>query len=295
MSSPHVLVLGANGMLGHAVVRTLAARAGWVVHGTQVEDRAAPFYLNACDGPQRWTPLLRSFPYEYIVNCIGILKAAMDERSAASLRQAILVNSVFPHELAEAAQQIGARVIHMSTDGVFSGASNRPYVETDATDATDAYGKTKALGESPAPNVLNIRCSIVGRDPVWRKGLVEWLLAAAPGAEISGFTDQVWNGVTTVQFAALCRRIIDSGSWDRIRGASGVHHFCPNPPLTKYELLCLVRDAAGHAVNIRQARSGAAHSRTLGSGFSELTRVYPGGGSWNRVLEQALAGEPEAD
>jgi dTDP-4-dehydrorhamnose reductase len=276
--SRNILVLGASGMLGSAVRQALGPCAG-----TQSEDPHADGYLNVLDMPrERWL----SRRYDYIINCIGILKPAVKERDAASLDRAIRVNALFPHELASAAPD--ARIIHISTDGVFSGCLGRPYVESDPTDGTDAYGKTKALGECPAPNVLNIRCSIIGRDPLGGKGLIEWVLRARDGEELTGFEDQLWNGVTTRQFGELCRSIIESGTFDRIRQESGVHHFCPNSAISKYDLLCLIREPAGRNVVIRRGRSGAPSSRILGSIYSQLRSVYPGGGTWESVIKGAI-------
>lgn len=266
-------------MLGSAVRRQLGDCAG-----TQSEDPHAPGYLNILEMPP---PQWLDRRYDYIVNCIGILKPAVKEHDAASLTRAIRVNALFPHQLAQLAPE--SRILHLSTDGVFSGTLDRPYVETDATDCPDAYGKTKALGECPAVNVLNLRCSIIGPDAAFGKGLVEWVLRARDGEELTGYEDHLWNGVTTRQFGELCRRIIESGAFDRIRAEAGVHHFGPNPPLTKYDLLCLIRDAAARPIGIRRSRSGSPVTRTLGTIHSELAGIYPATGDWKPVIQRALA------
>ena len=236
--------------------------------------------------PDDWKAILQKRLYHYVVNCIGILKPAVNEKDSASLRRAILVNALFPHRLAEVLP--AARIIHMSTDGVFSGDSFDPYVETDGTDCTDAYGKSKALGECPAGNVLNIRCSIIGKDPIGHKGLIEWVLGSAPGSELPGFDDQHWNGVSTTQFAHLCKRIFESDSFDSLRATSSVYHFCPNPPVTKYQLLCLIRDACGRGITIRKAASGGRHGLVLGTTFDQLRDLYPDCPDWLPVLREAL-------
>jgi dTDP-4-dehydrorhamnose reductase len=282
-----ILVLGTSGMLGSAVLRNLAQVTGWRVHGTQRRDPSASDYMDIADTPrQTWAGILLQQPYDYIVNCIGVLKGAVDERDTLSLRRTILVNALFPHELAAMAPN--SHILHISTDGVFSGTLGRPYVETDGTDCSDVYGRTKALGECPAPNVINIRCSIIGRDALGGKGLIEWILRSSGDAELTGFEDEYWNGVTTVQFAELCRRIIESGSFDRIREVSGLHHFCPNPVTTKYDLLCSVRAAAGLTINIRRGRSGAASARILASDYSILREIYPDIPEWDAPLQDVF-------
>jgi dTDP-4-dehydrorhamnose reductase len=284
-----ILVLGASGMLGSAVRRILESRPGWSVDGTQNGNPEAADYLDLVEMPrERWTGMLQRKPYDYIVNCIGILKPAVRENDAASLARGIRVNALFPHELAALAP--GSRILHLSTDGVFSGTVDRPLVETDPTDCPDSYGKTKALGECPAPNVLNFRCSIIGLDPLQGKGLIEWVLRSPRGAELTGFEDQRWNGVTTRQFGELCRRIVEGGWFDRIRKESGTHHFCPNPPTNKYELLGRIRTVAGRDdLFIRAGRSGVPGSRILASVYTSLRELYPPEQDWGAVLRDAVS------
>jgi dTDP-4-dehydrorhamnose reductase len=232
----------------------------------------------------QWRAVIQK-PYDCIVNCIGVLKPAVNETESRSLRRAIQVNALFPHQVAAIVPT--ARIVHMSTDGVFSGASSRPYLESDVTDCSDAYGKSKALGECPAHNVLNIRCSIIGRDPLGHKGLIEWVLGSPRGAELPGFENQMWNGVTTTQFGRLCREIFDSGSFDQVRALSAVHHFCPNPPVSKYTLLGLIREASGADVRIGKA-SARSPGSILGTMFGELRRLHPHSADWLPVLREAL-------
>jgi dTDP-4-dehydrorhamnose reductase len=281
-----ILVLGSEGMLGQAVVGVLAGR-GWAVSGTQFLHPTAPWYLDATAGPDSWEPLFAASQCDYVINCIGILKNAVDESDAGSVQQAIRVNALFPYEVAQAAAARGARVLHISTDGVFAGGRAEPYRESDPPDCTDHYGRTKALGECRAPNVLNIRCSIVGRDWVEHKGLLEWLLCQPEGGEVQGFRDQLWNGVTTVQFAQLCEVIIEHGAFDHTRRVSPVHHFCPNPIITKYDLLCAWRDVTGKQVAVRAAESRyPGGSRVLATQYDCLPSLYPPRAGWREILRE---------
>jgi dTDP-4-dehydrorhamnose reductase len=282
--SVRVLVLGASGMLGRAVLRVARSRPGWLAEGSQNGDPAAPGYFELARGYGVWSAWLRARPCDYVVNCIGMLKAAAD----ANVREAIRINALFPHELAEIAAEQGARVVHMSTDGVFSGASGRPYFEDDPADCPDPYGKTKALGECVAPHVVNVRCSIIGRNPAARKGLLEWVLGQPEGAGIPGFEDQAWNGVTTIQFARMCAALIASGDFDRVKAVSPVHHFCPNPAVSKYELLRMAAEASGKRITVRPALSGAPGSRVLATRYGELRRFYPDCPGWAPVLREAI-------
>jgi dTDP-4-dehydrorhamnose reductase len=138
-------------------------------------------------------------------------------------------------------------VIHISTDAVFSGRLLRPYTATDPPDPIDVYGMTKALGESPAGNVLNIRCSIVGRDSRCR-GLIEWYRGAT-SPSVTGFVDYVWTPVTTVQVADFCAALV-RGDFDRYRVKGHVLHFAPNVPLSKATFLEYLREALGGGPSI---------------------------------------------
>lgn len=281
-----IMVLGSSGMLGSTVHRVLSA-AGWHVDGSQASDPAAPDYLDILAMPRtEWTTHLQRRRYGYIVNCVGILKSAVKEQEARTVERAIRVNALFPHELA--ALLSDTRILHISTDGVFAGTQDRPYLETDPTDCPDAYGKTKALGECAAQNVLNFRCSIIGRDVSGGKGLVEWVLSVPEGSELTGFEDHLWNGVTTNQFADLCRRIIESDAFERLRGVSNTHHFCPNPPVSKYDLLSRLCAAAGRNLTIRRGQSGAPSRRILGTVYSAVRELYSACNNWDPLLETAI-------
>lgn len=285
--TPAILVLGASGMLGSTVLRVLSSRQQWRVEGTQHQDPAVPGYLDIIRmSSQEWIGRIRSGSYTYVINCAGILKPAVIEGDFQSLLRAIRVNASFPHELAEALPE--TRILHISTDGVFGPEHTNACVETDATDCPDAYGKTKALGECPAQNVLNFRCSIVGRDPREGKGLIEWLLRAPEGSELCGFEDHLWNGVTTNQFAELCTRIITLDSFENLRRVSGVFHFCPNPPITKFDLLCGIAKVAGRTITVRRSRSGTPCRRILGTLYSEINGIFPTGDDWPHVLKTAV-------
>ncbi len=232
-----VLVLGCTGMLGHMVRNVLSRDADLLVEGTRRGLVSEALGFDAEHGRKGLRALLEQRGrYAYIINCIGLTKAKITPSDPDSIRQAILVNAFFPHELWHFAQESGARVIHISTDGVFSGAAPS-YSEDAQHDCMDVYGKTKSLGEVWRPDVLTFRCSIVGPDPVGKSGLLEWFLGQPDGKELGGFTDHMWNGVTTLQFAELCHKIIAQDRFKAIWDESPVHHFCPNRPVSKYELL----------------------------------------------------------
>jgi dTDP-4-dehydrorhamnose reductase len=262
-------------MVGHMVVHVLSRAKGIEVDGTERSRPSAPLYFDAASGVEGLRVLWRrQRGYRFAVNCIGVTRAALDERDPRAVEAAIRVNAIFPHQLAAVAAEFGARVLHVSTDGVFSGAAGS-CAEDAPHDCPDVYGKTKSLGEVIAPEVLTLRCSIVGPDPSGRRGLLEWFLGLPDGKEVTGYTDSLWNGVTSLQLATLCQRIIEQDAFQTLWEESPVHHFCPNRGLSKYELLRLFGDVFQRRVVVTPGPTpGAPVTRMLVSRYQGLRELF---------------------
>lgn len=236
-----LLILGGSGMLGHRL--WLAARER---HDTYVTMRggvatsagAALFDPNrtlsgvtAEDFDSVVAALAATRP-DVVINAIGIVKqraAALDP--VASLT----VNALFPHRLARLCRIGGSCLIHISTDCVFSGRRGE-YVETDTADADDLYGRSKLLGEVTDPPDLTLRTSLIGRELSGSQGLVEWFLDQR-GRSVRGFTRAIFSGLTTPALAALIVDLIEHHP-----NLAGLWHVA-SPPISKHDLLCLIRDA----------------------------------------------------
>lgn len=203
------------------------------------------------------------------VNCAAVLAADIAAGGAAAAEH---VNARFPHDLVDAARSAGARVIHISTDGVFADDAGVCSEESTAF-STDLYGLTKRTGEPDAPNALTVRASFVGRDPTRRRGLIEWLLAQPEGASIPGFTDQCWNGLVSTQLAEVCAALADESVFGRARTEGAVHHLFEDPPLTKGELLDLCREAFSKDVTVFPTQSGRPVARVLTTVHSTLREL----------------------
>jgi dTDP-4-dehydrorhamnose reductase len=276
-----VLVLGSSGMLGSMVYGYLKRNPKLEVSGTTRDVFDAEAF--AAGVPQK-----RELEAEWILNCIGVIKPFCKDNDAAGVRRAIAVNAVFPHKLAAEAKARAARVVQIATDCVYSGAKGQ-YVETDPHDALDVYGKTKSLGEVFDGSLLNVRCSIIGPELKNHVSLLDWFLGNKDGAELKGFTHHRWNGVTTLQYAKLCERIMQTpGLYERLLGISHVHHFLPNTAVDKYELLSQMNEVFGRKMKIQPVGDvGPAIDRTIASKHALLREVYPAGSRRDALVELA--------
>jgi dTDP-4-dehydrorhamnose reductase len=289
MTGPRVVVLGGTGMLGHKIFQALRLqypgtialiredvkqpdlrRVGLlqgtdVVHGVDATDFDA--LRRRVEG---WKP-------EFIVNCIGIVKQRDEAMSAIS---GITVNALLPHRLAEAAAGWGGRLIHFSTDCVFSGRTGG-YREEDVSDADDLYGRTKFLGEVAGPNAVTLRTSIIGRELRTHRSLLDWFLSQN-GMTVRGFRRVIYSGVTTIEMAKVVARIID----DHPR-LTGLFHVV-SEPITKHDLLGLVRDAYGLHVVIEPDDREVSDRSMRGVRFRKATGWRAP--SWPEMV-QALAAD----
>lgn len=243
-----ILVLGVTGMLGSAVLRVLAA-AGLDVTGTARAAGRLQALPPALRGrvlagidvlrEEALVEVLGRVRPGVIINCIGLIKqlAAADDPL-----QALPLNALFPHRLARLAALSGARVIHISTDCVFSGRQGG-YSESDRPDADDLYGKSKQLGELlDYPHAVTLRTSIIGHEQGSQRALVDWFLGQ-PGP-VRGFTRAVFSGLPTVELAAVIRdHVLPS---PRLQGLFHVSA----APIDKDALLRLVAATYGKAVEI---------------------------------------------
>lgn len=273
-----VLVLGVTGMLGHMVHRVLVASDTIVVHGTHFFDKCDSFYFDVMSGLRELEVICDRSPcYDYFINCIGILPGKIAEKEPTTIRKAIKINSLFPHELSVFAKERSVRVIHISTDGVFSGEAES-YCEDDTSDCHDFYGITKSLGEVIDKHFLNLRCSIIGPSPFLGEGLMEWFLKQPAGSAVSGYTNHIWHGISTYQFGKLCLKIIEGDHFEELRRESAVFHFAPNEPITKFELLCLFKEIFGKHVNVEaKASDDKIYKRVLQTNYQGLKNIYPYG------------------
>lgn len=244
MSIANIVVLGGAGMLGHKMFQILRAHFNGVFATVREDLSQPPFHriglLQGADVVEgvdvsRFEALesvLQAFRPAYIVNCVGVIKQRAE---AVDAIPSLTINSLLPHRLAKIAERWGGRVIHFSTDCVFSGRRG-DYSENDPSDAEDLYGRSKFLGEVAVTNALTLRTSIIGRELTEHRSLLDWFLGQK-NKTIRGYRNVIYSGVTTNHIAELVASIISQHP-----SLSGLYQVASNP-ISKYDLLCLLRGA----------------------------------------------------
>lgn len=219
-----VLILGANGMLGH-ITYDYFKENGYEVFGTALNDSQHIFY-DAFSNMEEIDKIIEKIKPNVVINCIGILNQAAETNKPLAVK----LNSLLPHYLDSLSEKHEYKFIHVSTDCVFSGKRGQ-YNETDFPDAESFYGKSKALGEVNNDRNLTLRTSIVGPD-INEKGigLFNWFMKQSK--QTNGYTKVIWSGVTTLQLAKLFEYVINNN-------LTGLHIAVNNQTITKYELLKL--------------------------------------------------------
>ncbi len=279
-----VLVLGATGMLGHKVYQHLQGRAE--VYGAAREGspgRDLPLFgdgsrlVTGLDGeaPETIRPVLEAARPDAVVNCVGVIKQLKDAEDPV---KTIAVNALFPHLLARACRERGARLVHVSTDCVFSGEKGG-YREEDPSDAKDLYGRTKHLGEVTRGDCVTLRTSIIGRELKTTYGLLEWFLSQR-GRKVDGYTHAVFSGVTTQVLAEVIWSVLA-----RCPGLRGLYHVAA-APIAKFDLLALVSEVLDLDIEIAPSSRERCDRSLDGSRFAAETglAVPP----WREMVE-ALA------
>lgn len=222
-----VLILGATGMAGHVIQNYLSERSEYEVISASRSNELHSFDASDLSSVEQ---LLRNVKPDFVVNCVGVLVQA----SNADPALAVNVNSLLPHALACYGRQLGFRLIHISTDCVFSG-QHGPYIESDPTDAWDHYGKSKSLGEVLDDKNVTIRTSIIGpeiRDD--KTGLLEWFLAQI--GLVQGYTRAIWSGVTTLELAKFVDHLLQKPE------LTGLVHLTNGKGISKFDLLCHIQE-----------------------------------------------------
>jgi dTDP-4-dehydrorhamnose reductase len=249
-------------MLGHVAVRVL--RADFDVeatvrapHSVDPSVLGVPLHqLDACGGSDSIEAALDAVSPDVVLNCVGVVKQLPQ---ASDPVVAIAINSLFPHQLAAACDRRTVRLIHISTDCVFSGRLQPParYVEQDDPDAQDLYGRSKLLGEVTDTTALTLRTSIIGTELERSSGLLAWLQSQA-GKQIQGYRNSIFSGLTTHALVRLLAHVITHAPDLR-----GLYHLSAEP-ITKLDLVSHLNDQLGLGCSV-QPVDGPTINRALDS------------------------------
>lgn len=273
MTKQTILVLGASGMLGNAVLRYFATRAEHEVVGIvrsagsarllpeSVQDKIA--LGGDVDDVDALVRMFDRHRPTVVVNCVGLVKQLGDAKDPLA---AIPVNAVLPHRLARLCALAGARLVHLSTDCVFTGNKGM-YREGDLPDAQDVYGRTKLLGEVDYPHALTLRTSIIGHELASHHSLVCWFLSQH--GRVRGYSQAIFSGLPTVEIA----RVIDEYVLDRPE-LRGLYHLSAEP-IDKFSLLQLVAKTYGKETGIIEDRALVIDRSLDSTRFKDATGYRP--------------------
>lgn len=228
LKKTRILLLGATGMAGHVIYHYLDELGEYeiinLVFRTKLNDES--IIVDVKDKDYLEELIAKNQP-DYIINCIGVLINGANSNPD----NAIFINSYLPHFLSKVSRKLNAKLIHISTDCVFSGKKGL-YQEDSYRDADDIYGRSKALGEVVNEEDVTIRTSIIGPElKLDGEGLFGWLMKQT--GEVNGFTASIWSGVTTLELAKSIEEILSSK-------ITGLYHLTNSYGISKYELLKII-------------------------------------------------------
>jgi dTDP-4-dehydrorhamnose reductase len=272
-----ILILGSDGMLGHTVSRVFSVDKSLKITKTSRRndslDISSKLYKIDVNNFEELVKIIEFDHFDYVINCIGVIKPKIDELDNLSVLNAINVNSLFPLKLCQLSDEHKFRVIQIATDCVYSGESG-DYDEKSVFDPLDVYGKTKSLGEPNGLNFVNLRTSIIGKENQTTDSLIEWFLGQSNGAVIKGFKNHLWNGITTLSFAQVVKGIILEDDFQ-----PGTSHLVPADRVSKFELLNLLKVHSGRSdIEIQEFETTNKVDRTLSTINIEDNKKL-----WNRA------------
>ena len=280
-----ILVYGADGMLGHMIVRHLNKNHD--VYATIRDEKPMEHYKSFVGISEnclvtgidayRFDTITRIFKKirpDVVINCIGLVK---QRKEASNYISAIKLNSLLPHQLAEICTSSGTRLIHFSTDCVFSGLRGN-YCEEDVPDPVDLYGRSKLLGELDNPNCLTLRTSIMGWELRNKGGLLEWF-AAQRGKKVMGFKNAIYSGLSTSTAVRLVEILLQK--WPQL---CGLYH-ASSKPISKFEILTMLKSELGwHDILIEEDVSFICDRSINSAKLSKETGWFAP--EWQRMIEE---------
>ena len=277
-----ILILGVSGMLGNAMFKILSQSSSHEIYGTARSSSVLHHFSDVLqkkisigidvENTDSLIRLFDSLKPEIVINCIGLIKQL--EVSDDPLIT-LPINSIFPHRLANLCKLIKSKVIHISTDCVFSGKKGF-YNEQDQPDASDLYGRSKLLGELYYSHAITIRTSIIGHEINTKNGLIEWFLSQ--DKNVSGYTKAIFSGLPTFELGRVIRDYILPKE-----ELCGLYHVS-SMPISKYDLLNLVNHEYKKNIKINPSDDFVIDRSLDSSYFQEITGYSPP--TWKTLISQ---------
>ena len=273
-----ILILGADGMIGHKIAHSLvddfeliltsrksiSSESLGIINGKILLHNLVTDSLDS---------LLENITPDVIINCVGITTRRGVEENIAHTR---LLNSGLPYKLNSWVNSNSRKLIHFSTDCVFSGSKGN-YQDYDLPDAEDIYGTTKAAGEVDGPNTLTIRCSMIGRELYNFTELFEWLIKNK-NKKIEGYSKVFYSGITTVRMGKILNQILKQNLH-----LSGIYNIS-SVPISKFDLLLKLSNAFSLDVDINENKNIKSNKVLISEKFTEITDIYPS--NWDDLISE---------
>ena len=258
----NILILGSSGLIGHQIYNYLLNFEEYNILGVSKSRKFKNDDLNIdFENINLLEKLINEFKPNIIINCAGKLISASNK----SPDSAIYLNAYFPHLLLKIADKANAKLIHISTDCVFSGNKGN-YSENELKDGTTIYSKTKSLGEINSNKHLTIRTSVIGPE-IDLKGeeLFNWFMCQSK--PIEGYTESIWSGVSTIVLASVIKRCVD-------KNITGIYNVTTKDPINKFDLLSLINKFRFNKILINPV-IGVKSNKSLIDTRSTLDYIYP--------------------
>jgi dTDP-4-dehydrorhamnose reductase len=273
MKNIKILILGESGMVGNTVFKYLKSINQKNVFATNRKEFSVGNFEKDFKLIQK-----KLGKIDYVINCIGL------KNPNSTKKRFNEVNGEFPNKLAKTLNKNGTKLIHISTDAVFN-PKKGIVKESDHPDPIDSYGISKLKGEANLTNTIIIRTSLVGFNKK-NEGIFEWVKNSKQN--IQGFTNQIWSGCTTLQFAKLCEHIIREGNFEQLRKKSYVYHFAPLNLITKYMLVRTIAKLTNPDIKVNKSKSPKEISRFLASKYFDKKFLKPYTTNLNKAILELL-------
>jgi dTDP-4-dehydrorhamnose reductase len=276
-----VCVLGAGGLLGHMLIRVLSESNdvfGITRENPKISSPLANFlsqekWIGGVDAsiPHSIKKIFETDQFDVAINCIGLIK---QRDSIVSDSEMMVINGEFPHRLAQFANSYGTRVIHISTDCVFSGTKGS-YSESDTPDPVDVYGKSKLLGELNDSDNLTLRTSHIGRELTVKKSFIEWLVSQR-GGHVNGYSHAIYSGLTTQALARTISKLLLGNLH-----LTGLFHVS-SQPISKLEIINKLNELLDLQLTVTPDASVQINRSLNSEKFQNATRISPQ--TWDEML-----------